>query len=100
MPGYNSGPAHLQVSSKEDLRARIILERRWELAGEEVIYYDELRQGTWKDFRFAKGNGNVEPWGTTVYDTLWGGNEYMLWAIPSKEVEMNRNLVQNEGWRG
>ena len=100
MPGYNSGPAHLQVSSKEDLRARIILERRWELAGEEVIYYDELRQGTWKDFRFAKGNGNVEPWGTTVYDTLWGGNEYMLWAIPSKEVEMNSNLVQNEGWRG
>jgi len=100
MPGYNSGPAFLQVSDKETLREKIIQERRWELAGEEVMYYDELRQGTWKDFRFAPGNGLLEPWGTPVYEVSWGGNQYFHWAIPAKEAEMNTNLKQNDGWKG
>ena len=100
MPGYNSGPAFLQVSDQASMRKCIQLERRWELAAEEVLYYDELRQGTWKDFRYAPGNGLLEPWGTTVYETIWGGKEYLHWAIPAKEIEMNRNLVQNDGWKG
>ena len=98
MAGYNSGPAFLNVTTKEDLRERIVRERRWELAGEEVLYYDELRQGTWKDFRFADGNGLLEPWGTAEYRNQWGGNAYLHWPIPSKEAEMNRNLIQNDGW--
>ena len=86
------------MTDVQDLRNRIYNERRWELACEEVLYYDELRQGTWKSFRFSEGNGLCEPWGTPAYLDQWGGNEYELWPIPSSEAEMNRNLEQNPGW--
>ena len=95
---YNSGDPELAVTDVQDLRNRIYNERRWELACEEVLYYDELRQGTWKSFRFSEGNGLCEPWGTPAYLDQWGGNEYELWPIPSSEAEMNRNLEQNPGW--
>lgn len=93
--GIAEYPTSLSVT---DLRDKIVKERRWELACEEVTYYDEIRLGTWKDFRFAKGNGLCEPWGTPSYLVQWGGDEYLHWPLPSKEVEMNSNLVQNEGW--
>ena len=95
---YNSGPAWLVLTDKNDCREKIYKERRWELAGEEVLYYDELRQGTWKDFRFAEGNGLCEPWGTPSYLNSWGGDEYLHWPIPEQECEKNSNLKQNEGW--
>lgn len=95
---YNSGDAALAVKDVADLREKIYNERRWELACEEVLYYDELRQGTWKELRFGDDNGLYEPWGTPRYTTQWGGDEYWHWAIPSSEVEKNRNLVQNDGW--
>ena len=75
---YNSGDPELAVTDVQDLRNRIYNERRWELACEEVLYYDELRQGTWKSFRFSEGNGLCEPWGTPAYLDQWGGNEYEL----------------------
>lgn len=81
-----------------DLQDKIVCERRWELACEEVLYYDELRLGTWKDFRFSQDNGLCEPWGTPSYKVSWGGDEYYKWPVPSKEIEMNSNLKQNENW--
>lgn len=87
-----------EAGSTADFREKICRERRWELACEEVLYYDELRQGTWKDFRFAKDNGLCEPWGTPSYRNSWGGDAYYHWPIPSKEAEKNTNLKQNEGW--
>lgn len=83
--------------SMNDLKEKITWERRWELALEEVLYYDEIRQGTVQEFRFAEGSGLAEPWGTTSYEVQWGGDEYKLWPIPSKEVEM-AGLKQNDGW--
>ena len=83
--------------SSADLREKIIWERRWELALEEVLYYDEIRQGTLQEFRFAEGSGLAEPWGTTSYKVQWGSDAYKLWPIPSKEVEM-AGLKQNPGW--
>ena len=84
--------------TSDGIKDKIVNERRWEFACEETLYYDELRCGTWKDFRFAAGNGLAEPWGTTEYRYSWGGDAYYHWPIPSKEREMNTNLVQNEGW--
>ena len=84
--------------SSAELRNKIIGERRWERALEEVLYYDERRLGTWKDFRFAKDNGLCEPWGTPSYKVQWGGDAFYNWPVPAKEVEMNSNLIQNEGW--
>ena len=80
-----------------DLKEKITWERRWELALEEVLYFDEIRQGTVQEFRFAEGSGLAEPWGTTSYKVQWGGDEYKLWPVPSKEVEM-AGLKQNDGW--
>lgn len=93
-----AGVANYTTLNQVDLRTKIVKERRWELALEEVLYYDELRCGTWKEFRFAEGNGLCEPWGTSVYKNSWGGDHYKLWPLPATEVEKNRNLTQNPGW--
>ena len=85
------------VASKEEMRSRIIKEKRWELAFEEQLYFEELRWGVWKEDKFT-GNGLFEIWGEPVYSYGWGGDKYLHWPIPSKEKEMNTNLVQNEGW--
>lgn len=94
----NSGPAYLAVSDAGDMRVRIQNERRWELACEEQLYYDELRQGTWKEFKFDLCKGHHEVWGTPVYEYDWGGDAFELWPLPSSETEKNTNLLQNDGW--
>jgi len=97
-PLNEPGNAYVAVSSPDDLRPRIRNERKWELAGEEQLYYDELRWGTWQEEKFAEGNGLLEVWGAPVYTYQWGGTAYLKWPIPSSELERNTNLVQNEGW--
>ncbi len=41
-----------QVKGQEDMRERIRNEFYWELAGEDSMYYNELRWGTWLDKKF------------------------------------------------
>ncbi len=87
------------IKNIADAREKIMWERRWELALEEVLYYDELRQGTWKEFRFAENNGLAEPWGAPMYTTSWGGDAYNYWPIPQSEVQKaGGNIIQNDGW--
>lgn len=86
------------VDSQENMRSRIRNEKRWELALEEVLYTEELRWGTWKEFRFGKNAGLKELWGTNITTYTFGGDHYLLWAIPSSEAERNTNLKQNPGW--
>ncbi len=93
------GNPYVAVSSSDDLRPRIRNERKWELAGEEQLYYDEIRWGTWQETKFATGNGLLEMWGAPVYTYQWGGSAYLKWAIPSSETERNTNLTQNDDWK-
>ena len=86
------------ITSSNQLRPRIQKEKKWELAGEEVLYLDELRWGIWQESKFATGNGLHEVWGSPVYTYAWGGSAYLKWPIPSSEREKNMNLEQNEGW--
>lgn len=88
---------YTEVSDQDDMRTRIRNEKRWELALEEVLYTEELRWGTWKEFRFGPNAGLKDLWGTniTIYD--FGGDYYAKWAIPASEVQM-ADLQQNEGW--
>ncbi|GBU06978.1 hypothetical protein AwDysgo_03090 [Bacteroidales bacterium] len=86
------------VSTQENMRERIRNERRWELALEGQSFFDELRWGTWREQKFAPGNGIKEIWGTVTAPYSWGGEHFYKWAIPQKEIEMNRNIIQNEGW--
>lgn len=92
------GNLHTAVAGADDMRQRIYKERRWELAGECVLYYDELRQGTWKEAKFAPGNGMTEIWGECSRPYRWGGEGYDVWPVPRVELEKNPNLTQNPGW--
>lgn len=93
-----AGNTYVAVNSAEELRPRIRNERKWELAGEEQVWNDELRWGTWKADKFSNDNGLLQVWGAPVYTYNWGGNAYLKWPIPSSELERNTNLIQNDDW--
>lgn len=87
-----------QVSTKEQMVERIRKEKKWELACEEQLYYEELRWETWKKDKFSTDNGLHNVWGDPIYTYSWGGEEYWKWPVPSSECEKNGNLKQNAGW--
>lgn len=86
------------VANQAGMRERIRNERRWELALEGINLFDEMRWGTWKDKKFTPGNGIKQIWGTVTAPYSWRGDYLYKWAIPQTEVEMNKNILQNEGW--
>lgn len=86
------------VTGQDDLRERIRNEYKWELCGENVNYFNELRWGTWYNEKFVLSNGMTEIWGTHKYYNSWAGDFCLKWAIPQSEVDMNPNLTQNDGW--
>ena len=92
------GNTNTKVSGVEEMRVRIRNEKKWELACEEQLYFEELRWGTWKTDKFVAKNGLQNVWGAPVYTYIWGGDAYLKWAIPQSEVEKNTNIKQNEGW--
>lgn len=99
MQALNSN-AYTTVIDKNDMLKRIRNERYWELAFEDYMFFDELRWGTWKEKKFQDdNNGLMEIWGNTTYTYLWGGDHLWQWAIPTYEMERNKNLIQNEGWK-
>lgn len=98
-PLNEPGNVYVAVNNANDLRPRIRNERKWELACEEQLYYDELRWGTWQEEKFAANNGLLEVWGAPVYTYNWGGAAYLKWPLPSSELERNTNLDQNEDWQ-
>lgn len=94
---------YTQVSGKNDMHERIMNERHWELIGEDVIYFDEIRWGTWKDLKFGTDNQGItnglrQIWGTPTYSYKWGGDHYWSLPIPYREIQMNPNMKQNPGW--
>lgn len=86
------------VKGQEDLRQRIRNERRIELPGEGINYFDELRWKTWGEKVFYTGSGKKQIWGANVSDYSYKGDFLMTWPIPTGEIQMNPNLVQNPGW--
>ena len=65
------------VGGKDDMRQRIMNECHWELLGEDVVFFDEIRWKTWKDLKFYKpdggANGMCQVWGANTYSYTWGG---------------------------
>lgn len=94
------------VVDQADLRRRIINEKHWEFAGESgTIYEDELRWGVWHEKRFlgsAPGElssaGLKQVWGENMSPYIYAGDFCYKWAIPQRECERNKNLVQNDEW--
>lgn len=97
--------------TKEAMREKIKHERRVELAGEGLRYFDIVR---WKiaDVVFAnnlegydkqnlKNPTNPNEWkfsSTNVLKTNWNPSKGYLWPIPGEERLLNSNLTQNEGY--
>ena len=89
---------YTQVKGQDDLRDRIRREKRWELACEGTLYFDELRWGTWYDVKLYEGAGVKECWGQSVVTWTKNGEHYTTWPIPATERQLNSALTQNDGW--
>lgn len=92
------------VTGQDDMRQRIMNECHWELVGEDVVFFDEIRWRTWKDLKFSEDsqgrtNGMRQVWGTPTYQYKWGGDNYWVLPIPAREIQMNPNMTQNEGYQ-
>ncbi|WP_291528095.1 RagB/SusD family nutrient uptake outer membrane protein [Bacteroides sp. UBA939] len=76
-------------------------ERRRELMGEGVNFFDEMRWKTLKETKYAQVNaqnawGGTESTGGTTYQ--WPGDYFYCWPVPAAEVEKNKNLTKTPGW--
>ena len=90
--------SYTTVAGQEDMRNRIRREKRWELACEGTLYFDELRWGTWYDVKLYEGSGLKECWGQNVVTWTKNGDHYTTWPIPATERQLNTSLTQNDGW--
>jgi hypothetical protein len=76
-------------------------ERRRELMGEGVNFFDEMRWRTLKETKFSEkvaqhAWGGTEATGNTTYD--WIGDHWYTWPVPKAETELNTNLARTPGW--
>jgi len=98
-----------KVTGQENMRQRIRKEFYVELGGEDSMFFNELRWGTWYDRKFKdhssgkvgelNSNGLMQVWGETTYKHISVGDQMKIWPIPAKEREMNPSLTQNPGWQ-
>jgi hypothetical protein len=76
-------------------------ERRRELVGEGVNFFDEMRWRTLRETKFSEKVaqyvwGGTESTGGTTYD--WIGDQWYTWPVPKSETELNTNLTPTPGW--
>lgn len=76
-------------------------ERRRELVGEGVNFFDEMRWKTLKTTKFDQkvaqnAWGGTESTGGTTYE--WIGDQWYSWPVPKAETELNKNLTPTPGW--
>lgn len=96
MPGLNSGPSWLAVTTKEQMKERIYKERAVELACEGHRYSDLRRWGIAKSVLNNRPVTNI--YGKSLYTHKFEDKD-MLWPVPTVEIEMNSALLPNNpGW--
>jgi hypothetical protein len=95
MPGLNSGPEWLTVSSEEEMFERIMHERAVELAAEGHRFSDLKRWGLAKSTLSGVIEKNII--GGNLYTRVFEDRD-LLWPIPGQEIETNELLTQNPGW--
>ena len=74
-------------------------ERRRELVGEGMNFFDEMRWRTIKETKFDKQYPQLI-WGAQTGGTVyqWIGDHWYTWPVPRTEIEMNPNLTKTPGW--
>lgn len=88
-------------SDKTTARNYVRDERRRELVGEGVNFFDEMRWKTLKETKFDQkvaqhAWGGTESTGGTTYE--WIGDYWYTWPVPKAEIELNPNLKPTPGW--
>ena len=96
--------ANTMVAGKEDMIERARMEHYYELAGEENLFFDELRWGTWRAKKFYQDsegqmNGLKKPWGVNYYEYVDGGDKMTEWPVPDREMQVNHNMNQSPYWK-
>lgn len=91
----NSGPAYLNVTTKEQVFDRIRKERAVEFAAEGLRFYDLKRWGLYVSA--TNGQKQTDVVGA-VLSTKVTEQKNMYWPIPQEERDMNPNLTQNTSW--
>jgi hypothetical protein len=101
LPGVESG------LNQEDMREKIHHERRVELCFEQLRYFDTrrwlkgyLNGGAFEGMNVDGGTSYDDPefYQRTVFETRVFRDAYYLWPIPQKEINRDRNIIQNPGW--
>lgn len=98
MPAISSG------KSQAEMRELIRHERRVELCGERLRYYDTRRwliaeqtdAGPFYGMNTAQNGDAFHK--RTVFETRVFRKEFYLFPIPQSEIDKNPNIVQNPGW--
>lgn len=88
-------------ASQTEARNYVRDERRRELVGEGVNFFDEMRWKTLKETKFNEkvaqhAWGGEESTGGTTYE--WIGDHWYTWPVPKAEIELNKNLKPTPGW--
>jgi len=94
--------------SQIEMRQLIRAERRVELAGEHLRYFDTRRwkiaeqtdSGPFYGMNVEGGISNTDPnfFKRTRFETRVFRKSFYLFPIPQTEIQRNTNLVQNPGW--
>ena len=98
LPGVASG------LSQNQMRQAIRHERRVELCGEHLRYYDTRRWLIAEQVEAGPFYGmNVDGDGNSffnrvVFETRVFRKEFYLFPIPQSEINKDKNIVQNPGW--
>ena len=86
-------------SDKDAARDYVRDERRRELVGEGVNFFDEMRWRTLKETKFDTEYPRMAWGGQTGGTTYqWIGDQWYTWPVPKAEIEMNPNLKPTPGW--
>lgn len=94
-----AGNANTTVAGKEDMIQRARNEYYYELAGEENLFFEELRWGTWLEKKFYPGNGLKKVWGENYYEYVSQGEKSRVWPVPDREMQVNHQIHQNTVWQ-
>jgi hypothetical protein len=101
LPGVESG------LDQDQMREKIHHERRVELCFEQIRYFDTrrwlkgyLNGGPFEGMNVDGGTKHDDPefYKRTVFETRVFRDAYYLWPIPQKEINRDRNIIQNPGW--
>ncbi|STC99717.1 RagB/SusD family nutrient uptake outer membrane protein [Chryseobacterium carnipullorum] len=82
------------VTSETDGIAKVMAERKLELAFEGQRWFDLKRTGTAVAIlsKQKDGNGNILPYAASI------NQNRLLWPIPQGQRDNNQNLTQNPGY--